>query len=88
MENEKIAFIPGAFRPFGDHHLKMVKHYSDLCDKVVLVVSNPSGKSEQRLTNKGMSISPEDAKQIIELCLSDYGLDNVICQIQDRQNPI
>jgi phosphopantetheine adenylyltransferase len=38
---KKIAFIPGAFRPFGSHHMKMVEHYSKMCDEVIIIVSNP-----------------------------------------------
>lgn len=63
MENmKKIAFVPGAFRPFGDHHMKMVKHYSDMCDEVVIVVSNPKNSESVRLTSNGDGISTQDAK--------------------------
>ena len=84
----KIAFIPGAFRPFGNHHMKMAKHYSDMCDEVVLVVSNPGKEESKRLTSNNSQISPEDAKSIIELCLHDSGISNITCQVSDDPNPI
>lgn len=84
----KIAFIPGAFRPFGDHHMKMAKHYSDMCDEVILVVSNPKNQESTRITSNNSEISPEDAKSIIELCLKDSGIHNITCQVSDDPNPI
>ena len=88
MKTRKIAFVPGAFRPFGDHHMRMVKHYSDMCDEVVLVVSSPKTEDGKRKTNVSDEITPEQAKSIIELCIGDSGLDNVICQVSRDDNPI
>lgn len=85
---KKIAFIPGAFRPFGSHHMKMVEHYSKMCDEVIIIVSNPQCEESSRLTNVGKSISPEDAAQIISLCLSDSDIRNVKCEISRYDNPI
>ena len=89
MENmKKIAFVPGAFRPFGDHHMKMAKYYSDMCDEVVLVVSNPKNDENKRITSNNREISPEEAKSIIDLCLQDSGIKNITCQVSDDPNPI
>jgi len=84
----KIAFVPGAFRPFGDHHMRMVKHYSDMCDEVVIVISNPKSDDSKRSTNVSDQITPEQAKDIIELCLGDSGIGNITCQVSTDENPI
>ena len=83
-----IAFVPGAFRPFGDHHMRMVRHYSDMCDEVVILVSNPQNEESRRMTNLGSSITPHQSKEIIDLCLSDCGIKNARCEIGDDPNPI
>lgn len=85
-ELKKIAFVPGAFRPFGDHHMKLVKHYADMCDEVVVVVSSP--QEDKRTTSNGSSITPSDAKSIIDLCLDDYQLGNVTSMVSTDDNPI
>lgn len=83
-----IAFIPGAFRPFGDHHMRMVRHYSGMCDEVVILVSNPQNEESRRMTNLGSSITPHQSKEIIDLCLTDCGIENARCEISDDPNPI
>lgn len=88
MSSRKIAFIPGAFRPFGAHHMKMVQHYAKDCDDVVIVVSNPGTEESARRTNIGDEITPADAKAIIDMCLSDCGCQNCRCEISQDSNPV
>lgn len=88
MNKKTIAFIPGSFRPFGEHHLRMVKHYADICDEVNLVISSPRSGESQRLTNLGEDITPDDAKAIVDMCLQDCGCGNCKCEISRDPNPI
>jgi phosphopantetheine adenylyltransferase len=83
-----IAFIPGAFRPFGQHHMSMIDQYAKKCDKVVIIISNPQSEEAQRTTCDGNTICAKDAKSIIDLCISDSGLENVSCDISNDENPI
>ena len=88
MERQRIAFIPGAFRPFGDHHMKMVKNYADTCDKVVIVISNQASEESKRPNSCGIEIGQDIAKQIIDLCLVDSSLSNVTTIASQESNPI
>lgn len=82
MENEhKVAVVPGSFKPPHKGHYEMIKHYSDLVGpqgNVLVFVSKPSAKS-QRVASNGKVISPEVAKQILEIYCSN--LPNVQVEI-------
>ena len=88
MSKKVIAFVPGAFRPFGAHHMKLVEHYADMCDEVVVVISNPKDADSARKTNAGTAITPEQAKEIVDLCLKDSGLDNVTSIVSSEESPV
>lgn len=82
MENEmKVAIIPGSFKPPHKGHYEMIRHYSELVGpqgNVLVFVSKPSAKA-QRTTSDGKVISPELAKQILEIYCSN--LPNVQIEI-------
>lgn len=82
MENEmKVAIVPGSFKPPHKGHYEMIKHYSELVGpqgNVLVFVSKPSAKT-QRTTPDGKVISPELAKQILEIYCSN--LPNVQVEI-------
>ena len=82
MENEmKVAIVPGSFKPPHKGHYEMIRHYSELVGpqgNVLVFVSKPSAKS-QRTTPYGKVISPELAKQILEIYCSN--LPNVQVEI-------
>ena len=83
-----IAFVPGAFRPFGAHHMKLVEHYADMCDEVVLVISNPMAEDSARKTAAGVEITPRQAKEIVDLCVADSGLENVTSKVSSEESPV
>ena len=82
MENEmKVAIVPGSFKPPHKGHYEMIRHYSELVGpqgNVLVFVSKHSAKS-QRTTPDGKVISPELAKQILEIYCSN--LPNVQVEI-------
>ena len=76
-----VAVVPGAFKPPHRGHLEMVKHYADMADKVVVMVSplarkTPSGKEV------GFSVS----KAIWDIYLKDAGLSDKVEVIRSPVN--
>lgn len=82
LEQElKVAVVPGSFKPPHKGHYEMIKHYSNLVGprgNVLVFVSKPSAKA-QRTTPDGKVISPELAKQILEIYCSN--LPNVQVEV-------
>ena len=72
---QKIAVVPGSFKPPHKGHYEMIKHYSKLVGpsgKVLVFVSSPSAKNERK-THDGKVISPELAKRILEIYCKSLG---------------
>lgn len=68
-DEKKIAIVPGSFKPPHKGHYEMIKHYSNMVGpegQVIVVISKPSKKAERK-TSDGKVISPEVAKQIMEI---------------------
>jgi cytidyltransferase-like protein len=81
---QKIALIPGAFKPPHRGHLGMVEEYAQRADNVVVLISSPL-KSGRKLPN-GREITAEDSKKIWETLVSH--LPNVEVQISPHASPI
>jgi len=73
---ETVAIIPGSYKPPTAGHWSMINTYSKKADRVIVMVSKPSGKSA-RPTNIGTTISVKDAIKILKLYNKTYGLKNV-----------
>ena len=85
VENS-IALVPGSFRPPHAGHLDMVKQYSKMANKVVVIISNP--KTAVRKTATGKVISPEVAKKIWEIYIKALHLKNVEIVISKDSSPV
>ena len=76
MENEqKVALIPGSFKPPHKGHYAMIEHYSKLVGptgKVIVFVSKPSAKNARK-TKDGKVIEPETVKQILDIFCKNLG---------------
>ena len=70
IARRKIAVIPGKFKPPHRGHLDMVKHYSEISDVVVILIS-----PIPRKTSAGLEISRDEAKQIWEVYIQAAGID-------------
>ena len=64
-----VALVPGAFKPPHRGHLDMVKHYADMADKVVVMISPLSRK-----TPSGREIGVATSKAIWNVYLKNAGL--------------
>ena len=80
-----IALVPGSFKPPHKGHYEMIRQYAELAYDVLVLVSAPSEKS-QRVTKDGKVITPEMAKQILELYTRD--LTNVTIEISPIPSPV
>lgn len=76
MENEqKVALIPGSFKPPHKGHYAMIEHYSKLVGptgKVIVFVSKPSAKNARK-TKDGKIIEPETVKEILDIFCKNLG---------------
>lgn len=86
-KRETIALVPGSFRPPTKAHFYMIQQYSRIADKVIVILSKPSPKSE-RLTNIGTKISVKDSLAIFKIYANVYGLNNVKFIESDDPSPI
>ena len=71
ISRRKIAVIPGKFKPPHRGHLDMVKHYAEIADVVVILISPIS-----KVSDGGLEISRSESKQIWEVYLNSAGLDS------------
>lgn len=80
-----IAVIPGKFKPPHKGHLEMVKHYNNLADRVVVLVSPIAVP----LKSKNLSeISADLSVKIWQIYLSEAGLGNVEVKISEYNSPV
>lgn len=77
------AIVPGKFKPPHRGHLDMVKHYADLADKVIVLIS-PLAKK----TPRGQEITAEDSVKIWQIYLSAAGLTNVDTEVSEYNSPV
>ena len=81
---ETIAVVPGAFKPPHNGHLAMVREYSDMADRVMVLISKPT--TGGRRLPSGREIMAEDSLKIWELLVDD--LPNVDVKISDHASPL
>ena len=77
-EGETVAILPGKFKPAHRGHLDMIKHYSKIADRVVVLVS-PKEKD---------GITAKTAEEILNLYLDDANLTNVDVEIAQTASPV
>ncbi len=76
-----VAVVPGAFKPPHRGHLEMVRHYADMADKVVVMVSPLA-----RRTPSGRDIGYSLSKKIWDIYLRDTGLNDKVEVIRSPVN--
>ena len=77
-EGETVAILPGKFKPAHRGHLDMIKHYAQLADRVVVLVS-PKEKD---------GITAQTAAKILHIYLDDANITNVDVEIPDFPTPV
>jgi cytidyltransferase-like protein len=82
--DQTYALIPGKFKPPHRGHLDMIKHYSTLADKVIILVS----PVERKYGDEGKKITAADSIRIWELYLNAARLDNVDIEIAEFNSPV
>jgi cytidyltransferase-like protein len=76
-----VAVVPGAFKPPHRGHLNMVKHYAEMADKVVVMVS-----PLPRKTPSGKEVGFQVSKAIWDVYLRDVGLADKVEVIKSPVN--
>jgi len=76
-----VAVVPGAFKPPHRGHLDMVKHYAEMADKVVVMVS-----PLPRKTPSGKEVGFQVSKAIWDVYLRDVGLADKVEVIKSPVN--
>jgi len=77
-EGETVAILPGKFKPAHRGHLDMIKHYAQLADRVVVLVS-PKEKD---------GITAQTAAEIINIYLDDANITNTDVEIAQFASPV
>ena len=77
-KGETVAILPGKFKPAHRGHLDMIKHYSKIADRVVVLVS-PKPRD---------GVTAKTAEVILNLYLDDANLTNVDVEIPDAPSPV
>lgn len=77
-EGETVAILPGKFKPAHRGHLDMIKHYAQLADRVVVLVS-PKEKD---------GITAQTAAEILNMYLDDANITNVDVEIAQNASPV
>lgn len=80
-----VAIVPGSFKPPHKGHYEMIRQYSELAYKVLVLISAPSAKS-QRQTKDGKVITPEMARDILKIYTAS--LPNVEIKISPTPSPV
>jgi len=75
---QTVAIVPGAFKPPHRGHLDMVKHYSDIADKVIVYVSP---------LDRG-GITAQQSMTIWGMYIKASGLDNVEIRKSGQNSPV
>ena len=75
---ETVAILPGKFKPAHRGHLDMIKHYAQLADRVVVLVS-PKEKD---------GITAQTAAEILNIYLDDANITNVDVEIAQNASPV
>lgn len=87
-ERKTIAFCCGSYKPPTKNHFEMVKHYSTIADKVIVLISNPQEEENIRTTEINTFISPKDSKRIWNYYISELELENVNAIISKDGSPV
>ena len=65
--NKIIALVPGSFKPPHKGHYAMIKHFFEIADETVVVISDPGPKSIRCTPVKNLHVTAQQARQILEI---------------------
>ena len=82
---ETVALLPGKFKPPHRGHLDMVKHYAEITDRVVVLIS----PVDKKLDSENLSsISAGLSARIWQIYLDAANLANVDVEISEFNSPV
>ena len=77
-KDKTIAILPGKFKPPHRGHLDMIKHYSNVSDGVIVLIS-PKEKE---------GITAEISESILNTYIDDANIQNVLVEISQYSSPV
>ena len=84
FSDQKIAIVPGAFKPPHMGHAEMVRKYAQEADRVLVLISQPT-KSGRSIPG-GREITANDARDLWEMLVGD--IPNVDIRLSSHATPI
>lgn len=75
QNEEIIAMVPGSFKPPHKGHYEMINHFSNISNKTIVIISDPTSEKSIRRTPGGKRITSQEAQQILEIYTK--GLSNI-----------
>ena len=85
VDKADVALYPGAFKPPHKGHIEVIKQLLDKADKVIVLISNPMGKTRS-MPLSGKVISAEDSAEIWKKYIK--GLSKVEIQVSPDPSPV
>ena len=76
-----IAIVSGSFKFPTVAHWYMVEQYAKKADKVVVIISDPKNPKSIRKTVNGTVITPQMSKEIFDIYINRYNLQNKVTVI-------
>lgn len=86
--DKTVALVGGSYRPPTSRHLDMVIKYSKMADEVKVIISDPTSTKSICKTCLGTTVTPEMSKQIWELYIKRYDLQNVSVEVSTEPTAI
>ena len=83
-----VALIAGSFRPPNHNQWKMIQYYSDMCDHVVVLVSDPQNKKTKHAYADGREATAESSVNILKVFAKDADADNVGIMVSPIPSPV
>ena len=88
IKRKTIALVGGSYKPPHAGHLDMVQKYSQMADKVIVLISDPKSSKSLRKTSLGTVITPNMSKKIWDLYLKRYDISNAEAVVSSKPSPI
>ena len=67
-KNDRIVvLVPGSFKPPHKGHYAMIKHFFEIADETIVVISDPGPKSIRCTPVKNLHVTAQQARQILEI---------------------
>ena len=85
---QTVALIGGSFRPPNNNQWKMIQFYSEFCDHVVVLVSDPQTREHIHYYADGRVADAQTSVNILKVYAKSAETDNVGIDISPQPSPV